>query len=215
MVRQTQELYSKRVGVYERFVSVFLYPQGLRSFFMGLDLLRKDVRILDAGCGTGIVTFALLDALNRLKRNPIGIQGFDSSAQMLAQFQEKMKDRDIESIDICQANVLDLQQLPSSWNNYDLIVSASMLEYIPRKNLSSVLFDLRSHLSEDGYFLLFISRKNWLMKILVGWLWSANLYSRKELEEAFVAAGFKRTTFKKFPLKFFHLNIWGHVVQAK
>ena len=66
MVQEPKKLYSAKVDVYELFVSVFSYRQGLRAFFAGADWLRPSLRVLDAGCGTGIATFALLEALERI-----------------------------------------------------------------------------------------------------------------------------------------------------
>ena len=48
---------------YVRFVRFFRYPEGLRRYFLASQLLRPDLRVLDAGCGTGIVTLALRHAL--------------------------------------------------------------------------------------------------------------------------------------------------------
>lgn len=38
----------------------------------------------------------------------------------------------IEGVETAQANVLELDPLPDAWTQYDLIVSASMLEYVPK-----------------------------------------------------------------------------------
>ena len=41
-----------------------------------------------------------------------------------------------------QASVLQLNELPADWANYDLIVTASMLEYVPRERLADDAADL-------------------------------------------------------------------------
>ncbi len=69
---------------------------------------------------------------------------------------------------VAQADVLELHALPPSWNNYDLIVSASMLEYSPRAQLPTGLRGLRPLLGQGGSFVLFITRRNWLTRPFIG-----------------------------------------------
>jgi hypothetical protein len=47
------QIFTAQHGVYDRFVNYVRYPQGLRSFFEQSSLLRSDLSVLDAGCGTG------------------------------------------------------------------------------------------------------------------------------------------------------------------
>lgn len=215
MNNNARSLYSKNVDTYALFVSTFLYPQGLRAFFKSSRLLRDDLRVLDAGCGAGIVTFALADALRYHNYTSYTLHGFDLTPAMLTRFQEQLDKRDITNVHLRQADVLKLEHLPSSWANYDLIVSASMLEYIPKRHFAAALVTLRTRLSRQGSFLLFITRNNWFMKLLIEDVWSANRYSRQELLDAFTAAGFGNLTFKKFPLPYFWLNQWGYIVEGK
>ncbi|MBD3647873.1 MAG: class I SAM-dependent methyltransferase [Pseudomonadales bacterium] len=212
---KVEQLYSEKVDEYVFFVSAFFYPQGLRSFFEGSDFPGSSRRVLDAGCGTGIVTFALLKALDRQGYGLEFLHGFDLSPKMLEQFRENLEKKGVENVHLREADVLKLADLPPSWSDYDLIVSASMLEYIPKEAFAEVLGGLRSRLSKGGRLVLFMTRKNWLTKMLIERLWSANRYSKEELEEAFVAAGFVDITFRRFPLQYVWLNLWGHIVEAR
>ena len=209
------QMYSDRSKSYVRFVRLFLYPQGIRAYFLASSSLKSGLRVLDAGCGTGIVTLALRDAIQRRGLVPGSFHGFDLTPAMLEHFRDTLRSRDIRDVELVQADVLDLARLEPSWCEYDLIVSASMLEYLPPPLLSTGLRALRSRLKEGGTFLLFITRKNWLTRPLIGQWWESNLYSRQELEVAFREAGFASCTFRKFPIPFRHLALWGHIVEAR
>ena len=120
----------------------------------------------------------------------------------------------IEGIETAQANVLELHGLPNGWGQYDLIVSASMLEYVPRERFPDALRGLHGRLREEGRFVLFMTRRNWLTRPMIGKWWQANLYSADELREAFRQAGFSSCSFRSFPPAARHLGVWGYVIEA-
>ncbi len=60
-----QELYTKGIDRYSSFISAFQSPQGIQALLQRSDLLRAGLRVLDAGCGFGVVTFAFLQALGQ------------------------------------------------------------------------------------------------------------------------------------------------------
>jgi SAM-dependent methyltransferase len=208
-------MYTERLQSYVRFVRLVGYPQGLRAYFERSRLLRSNLRALDAGCGTGIVTLALREALRNRGLHPGTLRGFDLTPQMLEEFRETLRSRAIPGVELVQADVLQLDTLPEDWNDFDLIVTASMMEYLPRERLADALGGLHLRLSEGGSLVLFITRRNWLMKPLIERWWDANLYEAAELEEAFRRAGFESVTFGRFPFPYHHLALWGHIVEAK
>ena len=212
---QPVDLFSDRSRSYVRFIRFVGYPQGIRAFFLPSPLLRSDLRVLDAGCGTGIVTLALREALLRRGLSPGTLHAFDLTPAMLESFRHTLRRRALEGIDLAQADALQLDTLPASWRNYDLVVSASMLEYLPRARLEAVLSGLRSLLNERGSFVLFISRRNWLTRPLIGRWWQSNLYEASELRQALRDAGFASIAFRRFPASFGHLNLWGYVIEAR
>ena len=142
-------------GVYDRFINWVRYPQGLRSFFEQSSLLRSDLRVLDAGCGTGAVTVALHEAHVRRGFAPGTIDAFDLTPAMSQHFREQAAQRGIERLVTMQANVLQLDELPTGWADYDLIVTASML--LPRERLAEALAGLRRKLGDNGRLVLFIT----------------------------------------------------------
>ena len=85
---------------------------------------------------------------------------------MLDRFQAILQRRAIENVTLAQANILDMAVLPSAWRDYDLVVSASMLEYVPRARFVDALKGLRARLAPDGRLVLFITRRNPLTRDL-------------------------------------------------
>lgn len=207
-------LFTARHGSYARFIRLVRYPQGIRAFFLHSPLLRSGLRVLDAGCGTGIVTLAVRDALLRRGLVPGPLHAFDLTAAMLERFRHTLRVREIDGVETAQANVLELLALPETWLQYDLIVSAAMLEYVPQDRFAEALRGLRNRLREDGHLLLFMTRRNWLTRPLIGRWWQSNLYSADELQEAFRRAGFSRCQFQRFPPEARHLAWWGYVIDA-
>ena len=209
------QLYTEHADAYLRFIDFMGYPRGLRAAFLKSAELGQGLRVLDAGCGTGTTTLALRSAAEAREISIDGVDAFDLTPAMLDRFRATLDRSGIDDVRLAQADVLQLDSLPDSWRDYDLVISASMLEYIPRSSLTTALRGLRGRLRAGGSLLLFITRDNILMRPLIGRAWSANLYSRSELEAAFSDAGFGSVRFGRFPFPYRHLDLWGHVVTAR
>jgi ubiquinone/menaquinone biosynthesis C-methylase UbiE len=211
-----QRLYTEKLGAYRRFISFFRSRDAIRALLESSEVLGPKLRALDAGAGFGTATFALLDALRNRGIEPEAIEAFDLTPAMLVRFQRELESRGIRQVRFKQANVLELDtQLPSSWSNYDLIVSASMLEYVARPDLSQALSVLGARLARHGTLLVVITRKNWITRVLIEWWWQAARYSREELREAFATAGFHDLVFGRFPFRYGWHNLSNHVVVAR
>ena len=143
------------------------------------------------------------------------IDAFDLTPAMLERFQARLDSDDIANVHLMRTNVLHLEALPEDWKDYDLIITASMLEYLPPSGLEKALAGLRDRLREGGTLHLFITRNNFLMRPLIERWWSANLYTREELREALEDAGFTEFSFGHFPVPHRLLDLWGHVVRAR
>ena len=209
------ELYSQYADAYQRFVRSLGYPKGLRAAFLKSPALTPGMRILDAGCGTGITTLALLSALESRGISAGAIDAFDLTPAMLERFRATLASSGIEDVRLAQADVLQHDTLPETWIDYDLVVTASMLEYVPRPDFSIALGVLRQRLCSGGSLLLFITRNNLLMRPLIGRRWSAHLYTRREVRAGLEDAGFREVSFGRFPFPYWYLDTWGHVVMAR
>ena len=209
-----QELYTRRIDHYGSFIAAFQSPQGMQTLLRRSHLLRAGLRVLDAGCGFGMVTFAFLEALRERNLDYEAIDGFDLTPAMLARFHSELETRRVTRVQLQQADVLALETLPPSWTNYDLILSASMLEYLPKRDFSRALAGLRARLTPDGHILAMITRKTPETKVFIDWWWHAERYTKNELLRAFAEAGFRNFVFERFPWRYFWLNRANYVVEA-
>lgn len=211
-------LYSRRAGLYGSLIRHLGYQNGIDRVFRTsmAHALLPGARVLDAGCGAGVVTFALLSAYDKLGVSAGTIDGFDITPEMLDRFREHLRSADVADVRLMQADVLDLQNsLPADWAAYDLIVSSAMLEYVPRDRLPDALANLRSRIGPAGTLLLFISRRGLFNNLAMERWWQANCYDAAELEAALKDGGFTSICFHELPGPYCFLNAWGHCVEAQ
>ncbi len=119
---------------YDRIARLYGFSFKLNGYGRSLDQyltrhplpVSRGARILDAGCGTGLLTLSLMRTL----RFPVKIPALDLSARSIraakrAVSQAKGRKRDIS---FAQGNVLTL---PFADDSFDLIVTSGALEYVP------------------------------------------------------------------------------------
>ncbi len=75
---------------------------------------------------------ALRDALLARGLTPGPMQAFDLIPAMLDRFRARLAGAGVTGVELTQVDVLRLDALPPGWKDYDLVVTASMLEYVPR-----------------------------------------------------------------------------------
>lgn len=112
--------------------------------------------------GDAVVTeelLALRDALVRRGFDSGPLYGFDLTPVTLDRLHGMLQRRGVDGVELRRADLLNLGALPDSWTNFDLIVSASMLEYVPRDRLAEALSGLRGRLANDGRLVLFMTRR--------------------------------------------------------
>ncbi|HEY6122221.1 MAG TPA: class I SAM-dependent methyltransferase [Pyrinomonadaceae bacterium] len=119
---------------YDRIAKLYGFSFKLNGYGRSLDQylathtlpVSRGARILDAGCGTGLLTLALIRSL----RFPVKITALDLSARSVraakrAVAESKGRKRDVT---FSQGNVL---ALPFANASFDLVVTSGALEYVP------------------------------------------------------------------------------------
>lgn len=203
-----ENLYSERTSLYHFiFMILYRYHRQIENFLQKEACVRSRMRILDAGCGSGLVTKKLHGMAEEKHCTDMTFHGFDLTPAMLARFQTWIVNNNLQNtIEVTRANVLDLQELPQDWRDYDLVVSASMLEYIPKDQLVLALRNLAGLLRKDGSLLLFITKKNFVTQWLVGKWWKANLFEEGTIDTLLRQAGFRTIARKLFSAPYRYAN---------
>lgn len=101
--------------------------------------LKNDAKILEYGCGTGLVSFGLSNETN-------AVLGMDNSDGMVEQFNKKVADANFSNIKAIKHNI-EKEDLPS--NEFDLVVINMALHHI--KDISTFTKKAYESLKKDGY----------------------------------------------------------------
>lgn len=210
---EVKKLYTKKASLYHNFfIDILGLGRKLKRFFLGSNYLRPHSKILDAGCGTGIVTRILYGIAIEKKYEGMMFDAFDFTPAMLDIFHQWIVNENAKNITLKQADVLDLKNLPQDWKEYDLIVSEGMLEYLPKYKVPEAVSNLKQLLKDDGKLLVFITRRNIVTKLLVELWWKANIYDEKEINQIFQGIDFGEFRLKSFSTMWLNSTI---VIEAK
>ncbi len=87
--------------------------------------LKEDFKILDYGCGTGLIAFGLSNANHN-------VVGMDNSQGMVDKFNEKAKELNYKNVKAIKHNINE-QDLPK--NEYDVIATSMTLHHIKDTNM--------------------------------------------------------------------------------
>jgi ubiquinone/menaquinone biosynthesis C-methylase UbiE len=101
--------------------------------------LNRAMRALDYGCGTGLLSFPLKDALGHITLK-------DSSAGMLAVLREKIAAQGVQNMTLRQA---DLASEETPDDRYDLIYTSMVLHHIP--DTAGILATFHTLLNPGGH----------------------------------------------------------------
>ena len=197
--KDAERLYTNKASLYQKvFIGYLNWGKELGKFFEKTSYIKSYMKVLDAGCGTGVVTKTLYEIAKKKGYLGIRFYGFDLTENMLRIFQQWIISAKAENIELAKADVLDVRSLPVEWNNLDLIISSTMLEYLPRDKVKDALVNLKNMLKPDGKLVVIITKRNLITKWFAGRWWKANLYKKAEIRQAFVEGEFERIHFRKF-----------------
>lgn len=171
-----EALYTRLADSYDVTLTLAGYKMAVEYFIKHIPFdTSKAIQILDAGCGTGFYSLALL------KRFPNSqIVAFDLNREMIEKFKEKINKKGIgKRIDVFRADMC--KPLPLNTEEFDLIVTAGVLEYV---RIEQAVSNLRSYLKAGGYWINSPIKTNLFGKI-VGKMYKLKPYSRRKNIEVF------------------------------
>ena len=194
-----RKLYTDRGALYQRlFVDFLGWSRELETFFRKTHYLRPGLRILDAGCGTGVITQVLYRLAREKGYAGIQFHAFDLTERMLDIFRQWIAAQGATQIELAQADVLKTGRLPAHWTGYDLIVSSTMLEYLPTDQVTNALTNLKQLLNLDGLLLIFMTKRSRLTCWLAGTWWKTKTYTERDIQAFLQKADFDEIKFVDF-----------------
>jgi ubiquinone/menaquinone biosynthesis C-methylase UbiE len=218
-----QHIYTTRITMYHWFIHYMVgYAQGVKKYFVkssvlpkGAPYLQPGTKVLDAGCGSGLVTNILYNIAKKKNISNVTFYGFDLTPAMLDRFRIWIKKDNVTNIHLAQADVLKPEQLPADWKEFDLITVSGMLEHLPKHRITEAISNLKKLLKQDGRLVIFICRKNPLAYWVIKKWWQAETYTKQEMQTIMHNAGFSSVDFHRFPFPYNYMNSWVHIIDAK
>jgi len=138
--------YDKIAAYYDLTFKLNGYGRSLDQYFSIHPLpVSRGAKILDAGCGTGLLTLALLRTLHF----PVSITSLDLSLTSISAARKAVAESPGRTRDVTFAEG-NLLSLPFADNSLDLVVTSGALEYVP---LGEGLTELSRVISPGGHLL--------------------------------------------------------------
>jgi ubiquinone/menaquinone biosynthesis C-methylase UbiE len=138
--------YDKIAAFYDLTFKLNGYGRSLDQYFANHPLpVSRGANILDAGCGTGLLTLALLRTLHF----PVNITALDLSATSITAARKAVSESPGRTRDVSFAEG-NLLSLPFCDNSLDLVVTSGALEYVP---LGEGMSELARVIAPGGHLL--------------------------------------------------------------
>jgi 16S RNA G1207 methylase RsmC len=192
-----EALYSRLADSYDVTLTLAGYKMAVEYFIKNIPFeTSRAIQILDAGCGTGFYSLALLRRFPNSR-----IVAFDLNREMIEKLKEKIsKKRIANRIDVFRADMIE--PLPLEAGQFDLIVTAGVLEYV---RIQEAVRNLRHYLKGGAYWINSPIVSNLFGKI-VGKMYKLRPYSRHKNIDVFRSNGFSLLNIANFlTLKEAHL----------
>ncbi len=205
-------LYNRYAKFYESVLKLLRYHSTLKTFLKSLPLKIEShaPKILDLGCGTGMITDILKEKFPNSQ-----ITGFDYSEAMLIIHKQRYPDVPLIIGNYNDESSFhtfpDYKSVSLASLEFDLVLSAgSVSEYgNPQKTIPFIYRILK----QEGIFLNIGVSRN-LYGYISGWIWDFKPLGEKRCVEQCWKQGF--TDIAKYPIswKLFPMNIFKYALMA-
>ena len=212
---EAQAFFGSYAALYQFvFLKLLPYQRVLQAVLQERDILASNMKIMDAGTGTGVLIRILYPMARDKGLSNVVFHGFDITPAMLDVFHHWIRAEGAEDfVSTRVQDVLHLETLPETWNDYDLIVTAAMLEYVPRESLHTAVAGLLDRLKPGGKMIWVVSGRTLSMRFFVGWMWRANLYKKVEIDAVLAKAGAEHVEYLSFPRPYHATD--GHMLAVE
>lgn len=191
--------YDRIVKLYDLTFKFNGYGRSLDQYFEEHPLpVFPGAKVLDAGCGTGTLTLALLRTL----KVPVKLTALDLSASSMATAKKYVNKDHVQRdqrVNFTQGNILSL---PFNDESFDLVVTSGVLEYVP---LEEGFTELARVLAPGGHLLHLPMRPSPVTSLLE-LLFRFKAHSPDQVAES-SAQHFQVVSHYRFPP--FHVIAWS------
>jgi len=208
---QAKQIYNNKFSLYHLIFYIILrYNKAVQSHINNSIQIKSNSAILDAGCGSGLITKTLYNQAKKNNKNNIKFTAIDISQNMLLFLNKWIKKNKIKTIQTKQIDILKTK----SKLQFNLIISSVMLEYLKKQEMKKALKIFNSQLKKQGKILIFICKKNIITNLLIKKWWKANTYKKQEIKSLLKEQSYKNINFKKFKFPHNYLNLGTIIVEA-
>lgn len=166
--------YDKIAALYDLTFKLNGYGRSLDQYFANNPPpISRGARILDAGCGTGLLTLALMRSVHF----PVNITALDLSATSISAARKAVAESPGRARDVAFAES-NLLSLPFADNSLDLVVTSGALEYV---SLAEGMAELARVIMPGGHLLHIPCRRLSLATTFLEILFRFRSHSRKEI----------------------------------
>lgn len=189
-----KKLYSNIAGLYDIGLWLNSYKRAAGYIAGKLPFRTTDsLRVLDAGCGTGLYSIAILEKFPKSQ-----VVAFDLNEEMMKKMKKNLLRHGFENrATISVGDVLS--NVSAGERGFDLIVTGGVLEYV---DIRRAVKNLARYLSKGGYFLNSPVKDNWLGNLIAKWM-GFKPHSVEENISAFELNGFKLQETITIPWRYF------------